>query len=229
METVKDVDGVERTETLIALSSAKEAWKVSLPGSYHRGSAKRLPGRQPTKPAGDGEKLRHGFLDNLLCRLDRVDQARRLSGERRGGFHVAAEIDLSNALQRIRRHQTLVMDRLAAFRFQRADARRRFLVEHQRAGFLRVDDRALVVACTGLSVQLTKRVPIWMPSAPSANAATMPRPSQMPPAAIIGTSVRARMPCSSTSVETSSGFLKPPPSAPSTTRPRSEERRVGKE
>jgi hypothetical protein len=37
----------------------------------------------------------------------------------------------------------------------------------------------------------------------------------MPPAAIIGTSVRARIPCSSTSVETSSGFLKPPPSAPS--------------
>jgi hypothetical protein len=33
METVKGVDGVERTETLIALSSAKETWKVSLPGS----------------------------------------------------------------------------------------------------------------------------------------------------------------------------------------------------
>jgi Lrp/AsnC family leucine-responsive transcriptional regulator len=30
-ETVKGVDGVERTETLIALSSAKETWKVSLP------------------------------------------------------------------------------------------------------------------------------------------------------------------------------------------------------
>jgi hypothetical protein len=47
----------------------------------------------------------------------------------------------------------------------------------------------------------------------------MPRPSQIPPAAIIGTSLRARMPCSSTRVETSSGFLKPPPSAPSTTSP----------
>ena len=47
----------------------------------------------------------------------------------------------------------------------------------------------------------------------------MPRPSQMPPAAISGTSTRARMACSSTRVETSSGFLKPPPSAPSTTRP----------
>jgi len=33
METVKGVDGVERTETLIALSSAKETRKVSLPGS----------------------------------------------------------------------------------------------------------------------------------------------------------------------------------------------------
>src|SRR3954470_2735593 len=30
-ETVKAVDGVERTETLIALSSVKETWKVSLP------------------------------------------------------------------------------------------------------------------------------------------------------------------------------------------------------
>ena len=29
-ETVKAVDGVERTETLITLSSTKEAWKVSL-------------------------------------------------------------------------------------------------------------------------------------------------------------------------------------------------------
>jgi Lrp/AsnC family leucine-responsive transcriptional regulator len=30
-ETVKTVDGVERTETLIAMSSAKETWKVSIP------------------------------------------------------------------------------------------------------------------------------------------------------------------------------------------------------
>ncbi|MBI5260472.1 MAG: Lrp/AsnC family transcriptional regulator [Bradyrhizobium sp.] len=29
-ETIKSVEGVERTETLIALSSAKETWKVSL-------------------------------------------------------------------------------------------------------------------------------------------------------------------------------------------------------
>ena len=29
-ETIKAVDGVERTETLITLSSAKETWKVSL-------------------------------------------------------------------------------------------------------------------------------------------------------------------------------------------------------
>jgi len=40
------------------------------------------------------------------------------------------------------------------------------------------------LACTGLSAALTKRVPIWMPLAPSANAAAMPRPLQMPPAAI---------------------------------------------
>jgi Lrp/AsnC family transcriptional regulator, leucine-responsive regulatory protein len=32
-ETIKSVDGVERTETLIALSTAKETWKVSLSAS----------------------------------------------------------------------------------------------------------------------------------------------------------------------------------------------------
>ncbi|HEY6255548.1 MAG TPA: Lrp/AsnC family transcriptional regulator [Xanthobacteraceae bacterium] len=31
-ETVKAVEGVERTETLIVLSSAKETWKLSIPG-----------------------------------------------------------------------------------------------------------------------------------------------------------------------------------------------------
>ena len=31
-ETIKAVEGIERTETLIALSSAKETWKVSLEG-----------------------------------------------------------------------------------------------------------------------------------------------------------------------------------------------------
>jgi len=30
-ETIKAVDGVERTETLIALSSAKETWNISVP------------------------------------------------------------------------------------------------------------------------------------------------------------------------------------------------------
>jgi len=30
-ETIKDLDGVERTETLIALSSAKETWTISIP------------------------------------------------------------------------------------------------------------------------------------------------------------------------------------------------------
>ena len=51
-----------------------------------------------------------------------------------------------------------------------------------------------------VSALATKRVPIWIPSAPSANAAAMPRPSTMPPAAINGTSTRSRIACSSTSV-----------------------------
>jgi hypothetical protein len=50
----------------------------------------------------DGEKLRHGFFDDLLCRFDLVDQTGRLSGERGRGFHVAVEIDVSNCLQRVR-------------------------------------------------------------------------------------------------------------------------------
>ena len=41
----------------------------------------------------------------------------------------------------------------------------------------------------------------------------------MPPAAMIGTSTFERTSGSSTMVETSRGFLKPPPSPPSTTRP----------
>ena len=40
--------------------------------------------------------------------------------------------------------------------------------------------------CTGLSAADTKRVPIWMPSAPAAKAAAMPMPSLMPPAATMG-------------------------------------------
>lgn len=32
-ETIKRVDGVERTETLVVLSSAKESWTISVPGS----------------------------------------------------------------------------------------------------------------------------------------------------------------------------------------------------
>ncbi len=47
----------------------------------------------------------------------------------------------------------------------------------------------------------------------------MVAPSTKPPAAMIGTSVFERISGRSTMVETSLGFLKPPPSAPSTTRP----------
>jgi hypothetical protein len=71
----------------------------------------------------DGEKLRHGFFDDLLCRFDLVDQTGRLSGERGRSFHVAVEIDVSNCLQRVQRHQAIVMDRARALRLQRADAR----------------------------------------------------------------------------------------------------------
>ncbi len=42
-------------------------------------------------------------------------------------------------------------------------------------------------SCTGDSADETMRVPIWMPSAPSAKAAAIVRPSTMPPAAMTGT------------------------------------------
>ena len=74
-------------------------------------------------------------------------------------------------------------------------------------------------AWTGDSSDDTMRVPICTPSAPSANAAAIVAPSQMPPAAMIGTSTFERTSGSSTIVETSRGFLKPPPSPPSTTSP----------
>ena len=63
------------------------------------------------------------------------------------------------------------------------------------------------------------RVPICTPSAPSANAAAMVRPSQMPPAAITGTSTCEHTSGISTIDATSRWFLKPPPSPPSATMP----------
>ena len=74
-------------------------------------------------------------------------------------------------------------------------------------------------ACTGDSAADTMREPICTPSAPSANAAAMLGPSQMPPAAITGTVTFEQTSGSSTIVATSRGFLKPPPSPPSTTSP----------
>ena len=73
--------------------------------------------------------------------------------------------------------------------------------------------------CTGDSAAETMRLPICTPSAPSANAAAIDRPSQMPPALITGTSTFEHTSGKSTMVATSLGFLNPPPSPPSTTRP----------
>ena len=73
--------------------------------------------------------------------------------------------------------------------------------------------------CTGESEQLSIRVPICTPSAPMAKAPAMDKPSHIPPAAMIGTSVRERISGNSTIVDTGLGFLKPPPSPPSTTKP----------
>ena len=47
----------------------------------------------------------------------------------------------------------------------------------------------LKLSCTGLSLEDTNLVPIWIPSAPAAKAAAMPIPSTIPPAATIGKSV----------------------------------------
>ena len=75
------------------------------------------------------------------------------------------------------------------------------------------------LSCTGDSAALTMRVPICTPSAPSANAAAIDRPSHMPPAAMIGTSTCDAISGSSTIVDAPVGALKPPPSLPSTTSP----------
>src|SRR3981081_2009883 len=47
----------------------------------------------PPQPAGNRKNRRHCVLDDLSRRLYLIDQARRLPGERGGGFHVAVEID----------------------------------------------------------------------------------------------------------------------------------------
>ena len=58
-----------------------------------------------------------------------------------------------------------------------------------------------------------------MPSAPAANAAAIPTPSTIPPAATIGKSISFLIAWIKTNKPTSSGLLKPPPSVPSTTNP----------
>ena len=63
------------------------------------------------------------------------------------------------------------------------------------------------------------RVPICTPSAPRAKAAAIERPSVMPPAPMTGTSTWEHTSGRSTIEATSRGFLNPPPSPPSTTRP----------
>ena len=55
--------------------------------------------------------------------------------------------------------------------------------------------------------------------APAARALVISPELRMPPSAMMGTSTFERTSGSSTMVETSRGFLKPPPSPPSTTRP----------
>ena len=72
---------------------------------------------------------------------------------------------------------------------------------------------------TGDSAAETIRVPIWTPSAPKAKAAAIEAPSVTPPAPITGTPTLETTSGNSTIVATSRGFLNPPPSPPSTTRP----------
>ena len=68
-----------------------------------------------------------------------------------------------------------------------------------------------------LSSESANRVPIWMPSAPSAKAASIPRPVAMPPAAISGIATACRTWGTSTIVVVSSRPLWPPASKPSAT------------
>src|SRR5262249_48020966 len=74
-------------------------------------------------------------------------------------------------------------------------------------------------SCTGDSAALTMRVPICAPSAPNTIAAAIDTPSQMPPAAMIGTSTCDAINGNNTIVDAPVGALNPPPSLPSTPRP----------
>ena len=75
------------------------------------------------------------------------------------------------------------------------------------------------LSCTGDSAADSILVPICTPSAPRARAAAIDTPSQIPPAAITGTSTSATTSGVSTMVDEPWGFLNPPPSTPSTMRP----------
>ena len=91
-------------------------------------------------------------------------------------------------------------------------------VEEHRAGLFRRQYRVLPIGVPATPPPETIRVPICTPSAPRAKAAAMVRPQAMPPTAISGVRLLADE-RQRTMVETSFGFLKPPPSAPSTTSP----------
>ena len=65
------------------------------------------------------------------------------------------------------------------------------------------------------SFDTTKRVPIWTASAPSINAAAMPRPSAIPPAAITG--IETASTTCGTSVIVVASPMCPPDSMPSAT------------
>ncbi|MCY1238113.1 hypothetical protein D9M69_557760 [compost metagenome] len=72
------------------------------------------------------------------------------------------------------------------------------------------------LACTGASLVAMKRVPMFMPSAPSASAATRLRPSAMPPEATNGIFSSSAARGSRIMLGTSSSPGWPPHSKPST-------------
>ena len=74
----------------------------------------------------------------------------------------------------------------------------------------------LTLSCTGASLVAMKRVPMFMPSAPSASAATRLRPSAMPPEATKGTFNSSAARGSRMKLGTSSSPGWPPHSKPST-------------
>ena len=90
-------------------------------------------------------ELSHRVFNDGLHGFDLVNQTGGLTGQRGCGVHVAAKVNLLNALKGIGPHEARLVQALGEGRFQGPNAGRRLGVEHVGAGGAGVDDGLFVM------------------------------------------------------------------------------------